>query len=66
MSETVGYIDNQGSFRLKTTFDPKNPNDMEQMLKLLSEEESNAQVEHYGPDFVEVLYRPDDLSRYGF
>ncbi len=66
MSETTGHVNEEGVFSLKTTFDPQNSNDMEQMLKLLHDEEMNARVEDYGPDKVKVVYRPSDLSRYGF
>ncbi len=66
MSKTIGQVNEEGIFKLKTTFDPQNSNDMEQMLKLLNDEDMNATVEDYGEDFVEVVYRPSDLSRYGF
>lgn len=65
MSETVEYVDDQGSFWLRSTFNPGNSSDVEQMLRLLSEEEMNAHVESHGPDNVTVVYRPDDLSRCG-
>lgn len=66
MSKTTGYVNEKGSFSLLATFDPQNSNDMEEMLKLLHDEEMNAQVKDYGPDFVEVIYRPEDLDSYGF
>ncbi len=65
MSETIGYVDDQGSFYLETTFDPRNPSDMEQMSKLFGDEETYAKVVDYGPDFVKVVYRPDELSQHG-
>ncbi len=48
------------------TFDPQNPNDIEQMFKLLDDEDMNSEVKDHGEDFVEVIYRPDRLSDYGF
>ncbi len=66
MSETIGHVNEEGFFSLKTTFDPQNPNDMESMFRLLNDENMNATVEGYGPDFVEVTYQPNDLSQYGF
>ncbi len=66
MSKITGHVNEEGSFSLKAIFDPQNPNDMEQMLRLIHDEDMNATVEDYGPDFVEVAYRPSDLSQYGF
>ncbi len=66
MSKTIGQVNEEGVFELKTTFDPQNSNDMEQMLKLLGDEHMNAKVEDQGEDFVEVVYRPEDLDSYGF
>lgn len=66
MSKTTGYVDDDNTFSLLATFDPQSPSDTEEMLKLLSEEEANATVRDYGPDFVEVVYRPDFLAEYGF
>jgi hypothetical protein len=65
MSETIGYVDDQGSFRLETTFDPRRPSDMEKMSRLFGDEETNARVVDYGPDFVKVVYRPDVLTQHG-
>ncbi len=62
MSETTGYVDEDGIFRLKIIFDSRNSNDMEQMLKLLPDENMNARTTAYGENFVEVIYRPDDLG----
>lgn len=59
---TVGSIDQDGVFKLKTTFDTRSPSDMEAMMRLLNEEEANPQVEEYGPKVVVVSYRPDNLS----
>ncbi len=66
MSETTGHVNEEGVFELKTTFDPRNNTDIEQMMRLLHNQEMNAQVKDYGPDFVEVIYRPEDLDSYGF
>ncbi len=62
MSKTIGQVNEEGAFELKTTFDTQNSNDMKQMLKLLHDEEMNATVEDYGEDFVEVTYRPGGLN----
>ncbi len=66
MSKTIGQVNEEGSFSLVTTFDPQNPNDIEQMFKLLDDENMNATVRDHAEDFIEVIYRPNDLSRYGF
>ncbi len=66
MSETIGHVNEEGVFELKTTFNPRNPNDMEQMLRLIHDEDMNATVEDYDENSVEVVYRPNDLSGYGF
>ncbi len=66
MSETIGYLDEDRNFRLKTTFNSRNPNDMESMFRLLSDENMNATVEDHGQNYVEVTYQPNDLSQYGF
>ncbi len=66
MSKTIGQVNEEGSFSLLATFDPQNSDDIEQMFKLLNDEEMNAEVKDYGEDFVEVAYRPSDLSQYGF
>jgi hypothetical protein len=66
MSKTIGQVNEEGVFELKTTFDPQNSNDMEQMMKLIHDEEMNAKVEDHDENSVEVVYRPSDLSRYGF
>ncbi len=65
MSKTTGHVNEEGSFSLVATFDPQNPNDIEQMMKLLHNQEMNATVKDYGPDFVEVSYRPEDLGSFG-
>jgi hypothetical protein len=66
MSKTTGHTNKEGIFSLLATFDPRNSDDIEQMFKLLDDENMNAEVKEYGPDFVEVIYRPDRLSDYGF
>ncbi len=65
MSETTGHVNEEGVFELKTTFDPRNNTDIEQMMRLLHNQ-INAQVKDYDSDFVEVIYRPEDLDSYGF
>ncbi len=66
MSETTGHVNEEGSFSLLATFDPRNSDDIEQMFKLLNNEDMNATVEDYGQDYVKVSFRPADLSQYGF
>ncbi len=65
MSKITGHVNEEGIFSLKAIFDPQNSNDMEEMLRLIHDEEMNATVEDYGPDFVEVSYRPEDLGSHG-
>ncbi len=62
MSKITGHVNEEGSFSLQATFDPQNSDDMEQMLKLLNDEEMRAEVKEYGPDFVEVAYCPSNLN----
>ncbi len=62
MSKITGHVNEEGSFSLLATFDPQNSDDMEQMLKLINDEEMNAEVKDYGEDFVEVAYCPSDLN----
>ncbi len=66
MSKTIGHVNEDGSFSLLATFDPRNSDGIEQMFKLLDDEDMNAEVKDYGEDFVAVIYRPDRLSDYGF
>ena len=66
MSKTIGYVDEEGIFSLLATFNPQNPDELEKMFRLLSDDEMNAAVRDYGPDQVEVIYRPDHLGGYGF
>ncbi len=66
MSKITGHVNEEGSFSLLATFDPQNSDDMEQMFKLLDDENMNATVRDHDKDFVEVIYRPDRLSDYGF
>ncbi len=65
MSKTIGHTNEEGSFSLVATFDPRNSDDIEQMFRLLNNQEMNATVKDYGPDFVEVSYRPEDLGSFG-
>jgi hypothetical protein len=65
MSKTIGHVNEEGVFSLLATFDPQNSDDIEQMFRLLNDENMNAQVKEYGPDFVEVSYRPEDLGSFG-
>ncbi len=62
MSETTGHVNEEGVFELKIIFDSRNSNDMEQMLKLLPDENVNIRSTAYGENFVEVICRPDDLG----
>lgn len=66
MSKTIGYVDEEGIFSLLATFNPQNPDDMEAGLMLLHDEEMNAHVKSYSLDLIEIVFRPDDLSGYGF
>ena len=66
MSKTIGYVDEEGIFSLLATFNPQNPDEIEKMFRLLNDEAMNATVRGYGPHQVEVVYRPDHLSGYGF
>ncbi len=66
MSKTIGHVNEEGYFSLLATFDPRNSDDIEQMFKLLKDENMNAQVKDHSEDKVQILYRPEDLSSYGF
>ncbi len=58
MSKTVGGIDERGHFLLRVTFDTRNPEDMDQMMKTLRDSEAHASVEYYDEDNVTVTIRP--------
>ncbi len=65
MSKTIGCVDDEGDFYLVLTFDTRSSNDMEEMIKLLKNEES-AIVKTYDSESVEVTCKPDCFRDYGF
>lgn len=57
MIKSVGGVDHRGDFLLRVTFDNQDPEDMDEMKRILRDPETDTTVENYDEDQVEVLVR---------